>query len=427
MKSRTKVFFALFLWLSLFLVTKTVLPSWGFETDEDYDDVFNDLADYDPEAVGGVLDMDPGLELQSSPDVAWNQSCNQFLVVYDKKHSDVNYNIWGRYVSGSGLALGAGPFQLTADAMKQSHPAVAYNQVGGNYLVVWEDNRHGNWEIYAQLWNCQKTKVNNPVRVTNNASHSLNPDVVCGYLPSGPVCWVVWEDFRDGNWNIYGQRLNGVGALVGGNIQLTNNTGIQRFPAIARNPEGTGCNPDGTFFVVWHDSRNAAKGFAYDIYGQQLDNVGPCGANVAVYTGVGAQVYPDIAYGTANDRYQAVWEDNRSGNWDIYGRMALPSGMGASPSFAVAAGASSQNRPAVAYDLNTNNQFLTAWQELTAGNWDVKSRRTTGLGALLGGWALADTIDQEVLPAVAFGATSDHYFTVWQNITNGIRGRAVWP
>jgi len=439
MRGQSRMVLLFFLWLSIFLIIGAqpvqrhdaaeaeVVGETGDEGEKSYDTGIDRTAEFDPYGIGAILDLDLSAKLQRRPDVAWNQSCNKFLAVYDRKRTDVDYDIWGRYISGSGLVLGAGPFRLTTDGLKQQVPAIAYNDAGDNYLVVWQDNRDGNWEIYAQLWNCQKTNVNDALNLTNNASHQLAPDVICGYSAGEPVCWVVWEDFRDGNWNIYGQRLDGGGAVIGGNVQLTTNTRIQRAPAIARNPENTGCNPDGTFLVVWHDNRNAGKGYGYDIYGQQLDNIGLCGLNMPIYAGLGDQLYPDIAYGTANDHYQVVWQDNRAGNWDVYARRVLPSGSGDGLSFALGVAPNTQSRPAVAYDMNTNNQFLTVWEDLQAGTYDINSQRTSGLGALLGGWMISATPDAETNPAVAFGSTADHYFVVWEDSTDGIQGRALWP
>jgi len=427
MMRQVKAMYGLVLLMIIGLLLTVASFSWGNEMEKP-DTMADDsviASEAVPDVLGLLRDLDVSTQLQTSPDIAWNQNCDKFLVVYDKR-TLLDNNIWGRYVSGLG-ENGAGPFLMTPNAMNQLNPAVAYNEAGNNYLVVWQDDRDGNAEIYAQLWNCQKLSVNKPVRITNAKSYSVNPDVVCGYNHGHPMCWVVWEDFRDGNWEIYGQRLNSAGALVGGNIRLTNNASIQRSPAIASNPENTGCNPDGTFFVVWHDNRNSRIGNGYDIWGQQLDNVGPCGLNVAVLEGIKDQMEPDIAYGTVNDRYQVVWQDNRAGKWDIFGRMVLPNGLAATARFPISLLANSQIKPAIAYDMNTNNEFLTVWQDMSAGNYAIRGRRTSGLGAPGGIFMINNGPSDESDAAVAYGATSDRYFTVWQDAVNGIRGRAFWP
>ncbi len=368
-----------------------------------------------------------GAETPNNPDVAWNalSTCRKFLVVYDRKRTDTDYNIWGRYVSDDGSAAGAGPFQITNNLSKQMTPAVTYNVGGGNYLVAWEDNRHGQWEIYAQLWNCAKQSVNAAVRITNNASHQLAPDVACGKSPTG--CWVVWEDFRNGQWEIYGQRLTVAGALVGGNVRLTNNASIQRYPTITRNPENTGCALE-SFMVAWQDSRNSAN-TGTDIYIQQLDNLGAlCGGNLAVTNALGNQMYPDLAYGTTNNAYQVVWQDQRNGNADIYGRRVNANGAGIGGDFSLSIVApSNQSRPAVCYG-STPNRFNTVWYDLRAGNLDVYGQRSLGGGGLVGvNFAIANSANSETRPAIAYSSNANIFFVVWTDATQGIEGIAVAP
>lgn len=392
-------------------------------------------ADHAAPGRGAILDMDADTHAQARPDVAWNEACDKFLVVYDRKRTDVDYNIFGRYVNGDGLALGAGPFQITVNDLKQQNPAVAYNPFGSNnFVVVWQDYRNDHWEIWVQLVGCRKDMIGDPIRITtdeNITHYQLNPDVACGYGDghsdmSG--CWVVWEDFRNGNWDIYAQKLTAAGALDGENIQLTSSTAWQRNPAIAYNRENTGCADLGSFMVVWDDTRNSAKGYGTDIYAQQLDWGNLCGVNLPVYTGSGEQRRPDIAYGTTNNHYQVVWEDSRNGNWDIYARMTTPNGGTIGASFALAINASSsQSRPAVAYDAEFANEFTTVWNDNRNGNLDIFGQRTSGAGALIGpNSSVVATSASESSPSIAFGNTSHHYFVIWVDSGAGIKGRAVW-
>ncbi len=418
MKARLSLFSAMLLVVSLFLIAGLAVPVRAQD----------DGPVEEPIAAEAVIPID-GLETPNNPDVAWNalNTCRKFLVVYDRKRTDTDYNIWGRYVANNGAVVGAGPFQITPNTAttKQMTPAVTYNVGGGNYLVAWEDNRHGQWEIYAQLWNCAKQSVNAAVRITTNASHQLSPDVACGKSPTG--CWVVWEDFRNGQWEIYGQRLTVAGALAGGNVRLTNNASIQRYPTITRNPEDTGCALE-SFMVAWQDSRNSAN-TGTDIYIQQLDNLGAlCGGNMAVTTNKGNQMYPDLAYGTTNNAYQVVWQDHRNGNADIYARRVNPAGAGIGGDFWLSNLApSSQSRPAVCYG-STPNRFNAVWYDMRAGNLDVYGQRSGGAGGLVGGnIPIANSANNETRPAIAYSSVANIFFVVWTDAVDGIEGVAVAP
>ncbi len=116
--------------------------------------------------------------------------------------------------------------------------------------------------------------------VDSAAGDQLYPEAAAGRI--------VWQDRRDGDWNIYLKDADGTVT------RLTADTTDQERPAIDSS------------LVVWQDMR----GGDWDIYGYGLD-------------GSGEQVLVAVA----GDQQQPVvagewlaWQDNRNGNWDIYAK-----------------------------------------------------------------------------------------------------------
>jgi len=183
-----------------------------------------------------------------------------------------------------------------------------------------------------------------------------------------------------------------------------------------------------SFLVTWRDFRNAAAS-SLDIYDQQLSDDGRCGPNRAAYTEVRAQAFPDLDYGTENDRYLVAWQDYRAGMtaWDIYGRKVFPNGAPDGDAFAISTASRDQWLPAVAYN-NDDNEFLTVWQDYRTGvSWNIAGQRVSGAGALVGvNFPIAATVGDEINPAVAYGGTAEQYFIVWSEGGN-IFGRAYAP
>lgn len=98
---------------------------------------------------------------------------------------------------------------------------------------------------------------------------------------------VVWQDNRNGNWDIYTKDPNG------GNAQkITTGTADRQFPALDGN------------IAVWQDNRNGN----WDIYGYDL----AAQREFAIADGSGDQERPVVA------GEWVAWQDNRSGNRDIY-------------------------------------------------------------------------------------------------------------
>ena len=101
--------------------------------------------------IGGNV-MDPGGFLVSAgtaPDVAFDGT--NFLVVWQDSRNANPGDIYGARVSSGGAVLDPSGKAIATGSSTQWVPAVAFN--GSNYLVVWEDDRNGTFDVYASLVN----------------------------------------------------------------------------------------------------------------------------------------------------------------------------------------------------------------------------------------------------------------------------------
>ena len=73
---------------------------------------------------------------------------------------------------------------------EQTNPDIDRN------IVVWQDNRNGNWDIYGYNLTTRRE-----FQITDNPHDQTNPAI------SGNT--VVWEDSRDGNLQIFAIVLDG--------------------------------------------------------------------------------------------------------------------------------------------------------------------------------------------------------------------------
>lgn len=213
---------------------------------------------------------------------------------------------------GAGDSNFAGPTQLTTDASDQSHPSLAIGSDDKLY-VVWQDNRRGDWDVYART-SADGVAWSAETRVSDSNDNQTAPAVVVD-TQSPNRAYVAWQDDGAGNADIYvADSSNDFAAKTV--ARVTSDSSDQTAPAIA-------VDTSNTVYVVWTDRRNGSD----DIYGA-TSAIGPW-ANVAVATGAGSQSLPDIATEESGSVLHFVWVDDSTGNADV--RYASSDGMPAGP------------------------------------------------------------------------------------------------
>jgi hypothetical protein len=218
---------------------------------------------------------------------------------------------------------------------------------------------------------------------------------------------VVWCDYRSGSWDIYGARVSASGSVIDDTlgIAICTATGDQDCPVIAF--DGTG------YLVVWDDYRSGS----WDIYGARVSVGGSVldPGGVAISTAAGDQEYPAIGFDGTD--YLVAWCDSRSGSYDIYGARVSAGGSVLDPGgIAISTAASDQWLPAIAFD-GTN--YLVVWGDYRGGNSDIYGARVSVGGSVLdlGGIAISTAANGQYIPAIAFDGTN--YLVVWGDSRSG--------
>jgi len=227
---------------------------------------------------------------------------------------------------------------------------------------------------------------------------------------------LVWQDMRDGNYNIYGSLLDEVGQPVKADYGISKVSHVQAEVAVTGGANG--------YLVVWRDERTSG---ASDIYGVPVDASGKVAsaAGFAISKGNKPDWHwkqnPAAAWNGTS--YLVVWTDFTGGDANIVGRLVGANGikLGAS-NFTIASGSANQELPDVASD---GNEFLVVWQDGATGG--VGARRVSAAGKLVGGAMTVNSSFTAQSPAVAFG--KNEYLVVWERQISGnnknIEGRLV--
>jgi hypothetical protein len=257
-------------------------------------------------------------------------------------------------------------------AANQLGPVIV--SLGSSGIVLWEDNRYGQLDIYAQQLapNELPEWVEDGVPVCKAAGNQSHARGVSDGM--GGVI-VAWEDARgDTASDIYAQRLTseGIPAWANGGVLVCGAWGNQRAPLVAEDGQGGAV-------VAWVDDR--AQGS--DVYVQRVSASGVVQWNpqgVALCTAAGVQ--QQLAMATDGQRGAIVaWQDGRADGGDIYAQRVTAGGVAqwSANGVALCAAAGVQEAPEAV--CNGAAGLVVAWEDGRTGERDVYAQRVDGAGA----------------------------------------------
>src|SRR5439155_6740539 len=119
---------------------------------------------------------------------------------------------------------------------------------------------------------------------------------------------------------------------------------------------------------------------------------------------------PDIAM-DASGNFTIVYHTNNGSGYDIYARQYAADGtqLGVNP-FALQMANADQTYPAIA--MRPNGEFVVAWNDFSAGNYDVQARRFNANGTANGAaFTVANGAGEQSFPAIANDGSSRYFIT----------------
>ena len=178
----------------------------------------------------------------------------------------------------------------------------------GGAIIVWEDNRGADTDIYAQrvnsvgaaLWTTDGVPI-----CTSSASQSFPQLVSDG--AGGAI--IVWQDDRAGSTNtdIYAQRVNSAGLVVWtvNGVPISTAAGRQAYPQLASDGSGGA-------IIVWEGMAN--------VWVQRVNGSGAVkwtADGIALGSGLGDSMKPQVATDGAGGAI-ITWDYFQSNIYDIY-------------------------------------------------------------------------------------------------------------
>jgi len=241
------------------------------------------------------------------PSIAVDSAGRLYVVWHD--NASGNYEIYYKKSANNGDTWSSA--QRLTWTLGVSHYAAVAIDSADRVHVFWDDSTPGNYEIYYKKSANGGTTWTANKRLTWTSGESIRPDAA---VDSAGRLHVVWQDSTTGNREIYHKRSADGGTTWSANLRLTYMANDSIRPAIAADAS-TGLH------VVWQDYANGNP----EVYYKTSTNGGAnWSANLRLTYTSGNTTEPDVAADAGGHVY-AVWDDaTLDTNYEIYVRKGSP-------------------------------------------------------------------------------------------------------
>ena len=266
---------------------------------------------------------------------------------------DGNWEIYFARISSAGAKIGS-DLRVTSAAGSSIYPSLTWT--GSEFGVSWDDYRDGSdgsgyQEIYFARVSAAGAKLGSDLRVTNDASYSVFPTLSW----TGSEFGVSWDDYRDGNEEIYFARVSSAGAKIGSDLRVTSAAGSSIYSSLT----WTGSE----FGVIWYDGRNAY----WEIYFARVSSSGAkLGSDLRVTSN--AYYFTDHSLSWAGSEFGVSWSDNRDGNFEIYFARLSSTGTKLGSDLRVTNAANDRGYTSLSW---TGSEFGVSWWDNRDGNAEI--------------------------------------------------------
>jgi len=320
--------------------------------------------------------------------------------------------------------------QLSLDGNGERYrPAVAYNDVHGEYLVVWHNTwPGGNRDIYARRVS-RTGQVLSWFCVTTGANSRLQPAVA--YNATNDEYLVVWMYEASANvYEIWGKIIPWNGPGTNADFQIISWANRSFWtPRVAWNSYRN------EYLVIWNafdTTTSFPPGTPNDIAGYRVTASGLVqnSGSPLILTTYASPHQVDMVYNVAMDEYflafVGIHTQATTGN-DIYGLRVSWNGTPVNPldPIPICELTEDQNTPAVA--TNEQDRYMVVWEhEYSDTDHDIYAREYDASGNPVGSYfTLASWTEDTTAPDVAANGSNNEWLAVWQQALSGAAEYAI--
>ncbi|MBN2087902.1 hypothetical protein JW758_06175 [Candidatus Peregrinibacteria bacterium] len=267
---------------------------------------------------------------QQNPRIAMGKDGDYVMVWQSYQQDGSGTGIYGRHFSADGKKISDEFRANTFLIGNQSNPDIAMNEAG-QYVIVWMSEGQNGFlkDIHAQIFNSEGEKIGKEIKVSSGERRIEDSPSVA--IDRKGNFMVVWQGYKNDDWNIYGQIFDSTGNRKSDNDILVNKTTEfeQQHPDVVTIASNK-------FMVVWSNQtlHDILETTMENISGQIFMTSGNKSRNEFMITSpiFGHQEHPSVTQISLSEAY-ITWENyfkhgDDANAWNIYGKVMLSNGTG---------------------------------------------------------------------------------------------------
>ncbi len=319
---------------------------------------------------------------QGDPRIIETANGGAYIAWKDWRNGTANPDIFLQRINKKGEILWViNGLNICTDLKDQSTPNLIEDNQGG-CIVAWSDWRSGiERDLYAQ-----KVDSNgviqwplNGVVITNKTNREHNEKII---TDGAGGCIVFWEQQFGGLWDIWGQHLNASGQPLwtAGGIPMANIAGNKINPKVQTDKNGGA-------IVTWQDERSGN----YDVYAQRVSAAGDLlwgNTGIAIAIAPNVQTTPKIDPDPITKGVYICWIDKRNGiDYDIYAQRVDSNGtaLWAANGIPVCNATQDQSAQDILSNAKTNGLIVVWKDKRNALDLDIYAQRISPQGNIMWG------------------------------------------
>jgi hypothetical protein len=338
------------------------------------------------------ISTDTGTEPQNKPSIAayGNEVCVVWLDV-----EDGDWDVYYRLFDGTSWQAEQ---EISTDTGTENQDEPSIGTEGGKAYVAWQDFGDGDLDIYYRHFDGVIWQPEQEISTDTGSEFQYEPSISV----EGGMAHVVWEDTVSGDWDIFYRRFNGTAWEVEERITIDPSTGFQYNPSMS--VEGS------TVHVVWHDDNGGDLDIQYRLFD---GTVWQPEFEVSTDTTTEAQFDPSVA--ADGVKVHVVWQDAADGDWDLYYRQFDGTSWLAEVELSSDSGTEIQESPSIAAE---GGRVYVVWQDWGDGDPDIYFRYFDGAT-----WQPEQELstdsgtEPQMNPSIT--AETGNAYVVWQDMEGG--------